>query len=160
MRRWMKTERSGTKELITDVSPLQGLFPAYPAMGAVMDLLQLLIDGVVLSALMIVAFDERRRGSASRLLLPGLIFMVLRVYFIYRHQENSDLFFWHGYLAWTLANLACLAAGLMKGKDDRKKLLRERLLLWQVVVVTVFAGFSLTLGWLLKLYVGVFIKGV
>lgn len=153
-----------------------------------MDVFRLIIDGLVLSVLCILAGRRSRSLPALRsfpgdavLYGAGLIFMVLEVYFIYRGQENSDLFFWHGYLAWTIGNIAGIVFGLW-GADSRigspadrdvsssecpaggdplaseppvpalRSLLVERLALWQAVVITVFAGFSLTVGWLMKLY--------
>ncbi len=124
-----------------------------------MDIFRLFTDGAVLSFVCIYAVIGKWRGRYSLLYAFGLVFMALEVYFIYRGQENSDLFFWHGYAAWSIGSIAALAISLAKRKKaEAGRLLMERLLLWQGVVVTVFAGFSLTVGWLLKLYVGVFIR--
>ncbi len=113
-----------------------------------MNLLRLAADGAVLSLLSSEKFKKPHCYAV------GLIFMTLEVYFIYRGQENSDLFFWHGYLAWSIANMVFLITKLL-GKDSAamRRLLSERLALWQVVIVTVFAGFSLCIGWLMKLYI-------
>ncbi len=118
-----------------------------------MDLIRLSLDAVVLIILCIAATRTKKERLVPILYAAGLFFMISEVYFIYRGQENSDLFFWHAYIAWTAGNLAVIIFRLLKKENDKRKLLLERGLLWQVVVVTVFAGFILCVGWLMKLYI-------
>jgi len=116
-----------------------------------MDILRLAADGFALTALMFLP-DKKFKWHLPYIF--GLFFMTFEVYFTYRGQENSDLFFWHGYLAWSIANLVVFSVRFMeKDSHIRKRLIRERLALWQIVIITVFAGFSLCAGWLMKLYI-------
>jgi len=137
-----------------------------------LNILRILADGLILTGLTIGASyfgspfvhgtdGENIKPVSKRriqylIYLAGLIFTVLEVYFIYRGQENSDLFFWHPYLAWTIANVCFMLWSLCRREQtgvDVRKLLVERILLWQVVVNTIFAGFALSVGWIMKLYI-------
>lgn len=136
-----------------------------------MNILRILADGLILSGMTIGAslqgspfvLNKNSLEAASfnkkRLYLiyiAGLIFTVLEVYFIYRGQENSDLFFWHPYFSWTIANAAYTLWKLREKRDALRNVasfLLHRLLLWQFVVNTVFAGFALSVGWIMKLYI-------
>lgn len=121
-----------------------------------MNYVRILVDAIVLMCLLFGASRMRSTFLAIQRYIgytAGLIFMTLEDYFIYRHQENSDLFFWHPYIVWTISNLVFLIIELIKKKQPKKQVLMERLLLNQVVVNTVFAGVSLTVGWLMKLYI-------
>lgn len=123
-----------------------------------MNILRILGDGLILAALLLGAellkdrYSEKSKAIISGAFILGLLFEILEVYFIYRHQENSDLFFWHAYLSWTLGNIIFIitraAAAL-----NKKSFYLERIALWQVVVIPIFSGFSLSVGWLMKLYI-------
>lgn len=118
----------------------------------------LVIFGLLLAIKLIGKGDDGTRSRVDKAKLKeylmysiGIMFSIIEVYFIYRHQENSDLFFWHPYLAWSLGNI--LFTILRRKTYTLRSLLMERVVLWQVIIVTVFAGLTLSVGWLMKLYI-------
>ena len=129
-----------------------------------MNCLRIISDSLILFGIMLGAslwrspyrvFNKQSKNAIFYLLHAlALIFILLEDYFIYRGQENSDLFFWHPYFAFTLANLLFVFYQIQKHRErELKAFLCERLLLWQIVILPVFSGFALSLGWLMKLYI-------
>lgn len=123
-----------------------------------MNYLRILGDGLVLTGVLLgtglinrVEDEKKRNLKSSLIYMLGLIFSIIEVYFIYRHQENSDLFFWHPYLAWTFGNIIFIVVN--RKYYSLKRIIMERVVLWQVIVNTVFAGLTLAVGWLMKLYI-------
>ena len=115
----------------------------------------MMIDGIVLSLML---FGASRMRSPKLHIPAGLIYVLaliyetLEVYVIYRPSENSDLFFMHPYLAWTIGNICMILISVFYDKEDARLVLARQLVLWQIVINTVFAGLTLCLAWLMKLY--------
>lgn len=159
-----------------------------------MNLLRVLSDGLILTGITVGASllggsffksrsdNSKLKRSTLMCYIVAILYTVFSVYFIYRHQENSDFFFWHPYFAWTIANVVYIIlkmrnnAALKKNgsvvvhvdlsKDNNDdadsdivamgglmRLLLIRVALWQLVVITAFSGFALSVGWLMKLYI-------
>jgi len=121
-----------------------------------MNYIRIPFDAVILMCLLFGASRMRSTFLAIQRYIGYtvcLILETLEIYFIYRHQENSDLFFWHPYAVWTIVNLVFLIKELIRKERPVKQVLLERLALNQVVIITIFAGVSLTIGWLMKLYI-------
>lgn len=125
-----------------------------------MNYLALAGDSLILIGLMVgtsLVKEESQsdfKGDWKKRLIYGLgiVFTIFSVYFRYRGQENSDYFFWHPYLAWTAGNIVYIILLLCR-KIDIKKIILENVLLWQIVVIPVFSGLALSIGWLMKLYI-------
>lgn len=115
-----------------------------------MHYIHLVIDIIIIAG--IVWGVSRKRNTLLGILL-GLAYLTLSVYFGYRHQENSDLFFWHPYIAWSVANVFMAGVDCGRRAINGKVLLWERIALYECVVIPVLAGFTLTVGWLMKLYI-------
>ena len=132
-----------------------------------MHLLRLLADSLMLTGLTFGAslferpfFDDKsedkRAALPNRIVVVfiygvSILYTILTVYFVYRGQENSDYFFWHPYIAWSFANAAYIIFN--RARLTGRRIIMERLLMWQLIVIPVFAAMSLTVGWLMKLYI-------
>ncbi len=94
--------------------------------------------------------QKRGKGHSVPFLCVLLPLLTLEVYFVYRGQENSDLFFWHPYIVWSVSNLSLFVYGYFRKAG--KGLFKARILLGQFVVIPVLSAFTLCVGWLMKLY--------
>ncbi|MBR0148234.1 MAG: hypothetical protein IKR56_10000 [Lachnospiraceae bacterium] len=111
---------------------------------------RLAIDCIVL-LLAYIIMQKRGKGHSVPFLCILMLLLTVEVYFIYRGQENSDLFFWHPYIVWSVSNLIFLVSGYIREKRDG--IIKGRLLLGQFVVIPVLSAFTLSVGWLMKLYI-------
>ncbi|MBQ3787077.1 MAG: hypothetical protein II799_07350 [Lachnospiraceae bacterium] len=111
---------------------------------------RLAIDCIVL-LLAYIMMHKKGKGHSVPFLCILMFLLTVDVYFIYRGQENSDLFFWHPYIVWSVSNLIFFVSGYIKEKS--LGLIKGRLLLGQFVVIPVLSAFTLCVGWLMKLYI-------
>ena len=111
---------------------------------------RLAIDCIVL-LLAYIIMQKKGKGHSVPFLCILMLLLTVEVYFIYRGQENSDLFFWHPYIVWSVSNLIFLVSGYIREKRDG--IIKGRLLLGQFVVIPVLSAFTLSVGWLMKLYI-------
>ena len=101
-------------------------------------------EGILL-AVMILFLQKRNKKWEIPAYAAGIFLSIMSIWVLYRAQENSAYFFWHPYISWLIVDLADFFRN--------RKSIREKLLLWPVVVLPVISGFELAIGWLLKLYV-------
>lgn len=101
-------------------------------------------EGILFSALLILIQKKNKRWEIPAY-AAGIFLSVMSVWVLYRAQENSAYFFWHPYLSWLIVDMSDFFVN--------RKRIREKLLLWPIVVIPVFSGLELAIGWLLKLYV-------
>ena len=111
---------------------------------------RLVIDCIVL-LIAYMFMQKKEKGHCVPFLCIMMLLLTVDVYFTYRGQENSDLFFWHPYITWSFSNLIFFAIGYIKEKSSG--LVKGRLLLGQFVVIPVLSAFTLCVGWLMKLYI-------
>lgn len=97
------------------------------------------------------SLSDENQNHTFTILVYGIciLFTIGRVFLAYEGQENSDYFFWHPYLAWLIADMMWI---LVKRGSLGKKGLLQRVFLWPFLVIPVFSGMSLSVGWLMKLY--------
>ena len=109
----------------------------------------------------------------TRFLAVVIVLEIVSVLSLYIFVENSSYFFWHPYIAFTLASIADLAlyergaffvAGCQiedlsngdtkfyRGAKSAREAYMEKLLLWPLFVIPVISAFIMCTGWLIKLY--------
>lgn len=115
-----------------------------------MHYIYLCIDVILMAG---IAWGVSRKRNTLLGIICGLAYMTVSVYFGYRNQENSDLFFWHPFIVWSLINIGAGIIALRGKQSDGKTFVLNRLVLGEIVLVPVLAGFTLCVGWLMKLYI-------
>lgn len=101
-------------------------------------------EGILFSVLLVLIQKKNKKWEIPAY-AAGIFFGIMSVWVLYRAQENSAYFFWHPYISWMIVNLTDFFVN--------QKSAKEKLILWPVVILPVFSGFELAVGWLLKLYV-------
>lgn len=113
------------------------------ALSAVFD--GFVIAGIYLAVKKYIAKNGERPWVQILAAFLLILYSTFRTVAIYRVQENSNFFFWHPYLTWLIVDLFDFAF--------LKHSVKEKLLLWPLIIIPVISGFELAVGWLIKLYI-------
>ena len=109
------------------------------------NILRIIADGLIIYS--IISYCKLKKPQY--LAISGFIIMLahtLEIYFLYRGQENSDLFFAHAYFSYLICSF------LIYIINKRFKNHFEHLVLLPLCVIPIISGVELCVGWILKLY--------
>ena len=120
-----------------------------------MNWLRLLGDGLIVTIILEGAFRVKGPVFAKKAIayILTLALLVAEVFLLYSTSEESSIFFWHPYIAYGIANLVYIILRLGRCDGCKKEFLFKRIILWQLVFITIFSGAVLSCGWLMKLYI-------
>ena len=109
-----------------------------------MNYLQILADALLIFGVITLFHIKAPKHVA----IAGFFIMLLqtiKIWLLYRGQENSAFFFLHAYISWLIASLIFYAC-----KKEKDKM--ESFLILPFIVLPIISGFELCVGWILKLY--------